>query len=55
MDAHENLEKVGEGTDVKVYKANDKNIGQLFSLKNMRLECDDDGFPPTILCEISIL
>ena len=55
MDSQENLEKAGEGTDVKVYKANDNNTWQLFSLKKMRLGCEDETFPPTILCEISLL
>ena len=55
MDSHENLEKIGEGTDVNVYKANDKNTRQLFSLKKMRLECDAEGFSPTILCENYLL
>ena len=55
MDDHENLEKVGEGTDVKVYKAIDKNTGKLLSLKKMRLERDNEGFTPTVLYEISLL
>ena len=38
MDAYEKLEKVGEGTYGKVYKAKDRNTGALVALKKTRLE-----------------
>ncbi|CAM8966918.1 unnamed protein product [Rhodiola kirilowii] len=55
MDKYEKLEKVGEGTYGKVYKAKDKNSGQLVALKKTRLEMDEEGIPPTALREVSLL
>lgn len=55
MDKYEKLEKVGEGTYGKVYKAKDKTSGQLVALKKTRLEMDEEGVPPTALREISLL
>ncbi|XP_076945243.1 cyclin-dependent kinase B2-2-like [Bidens hawaiensis] len=55
MDAFEKLEKVGEGTYGKVYRARDKATGQIVALKKTRLVEDDEGVPSTTLREISIL
>ncbi|KAJ4807393.1 Cyclin-dependent kinase 2 [Rhynchospora pubera] len=55
MEKYEKLEKVGEGTYGKVYKAQDKATGQLVALKKTRLEMDEEGIPPTALREVSIL
>jgi cyclin-dependent kinase len=55
MDSYEKLEKVGEGTYGKVYKAKDKKTGKLVALKKTRLENDGEGIPPTALREISLL
>ncbi|OIS98159.1 PREDICTED: cell division control protein 2 homolog C isoform X1 [Nicotiana attenuata] len=55
MEKYEKLEKVGEGTYGKVYKAKDKATGQLVALKKTRLEMDEEGIPPTALREISLL
>ncbi|CBI31140.3 unnamed protein product, partial [Vitis vinifera] len=49
------LEKVGEGTYGKVYKAKDKTSGQVVALKKTRLEMDEEGVPPTALREVSLL
>jgi hypothetical protein len=38
MDQYEKLEKIGEGTYGKVYKARDKASGKLVALKKTRLE-----------------
>lgn len=55
MEKYEKLEKVGEGTYGKVYKAQDKKTGKLVALKKTRLEMDEEGIPPTALREISLL
>lgn len=55
MEKYEKLEKVGEGTYGKVYKAKDKASGQLVALKKTRLEMDEEGIPPTALREVSLL
>ncbi len=38
MDQYEKLEKVGEGTYGKVYKAREINTGKLVALKKTRLD-----------------
>lgn len=55
MEKYEKLEKVGEGTYGKVYKAKHKPSGLLVALKKTRLQMDDDGVPPTALREVSLL
>ncbi|PKI41007.1 hypothetical protein CRG98_038535 [Punica granatum] len=55
MEKYEKLEKVGEGTYGKVYKAKDRATGQLVALKKTRLEMDEEGVPPTALREVSLL
>lgn len=55
MEKYEKLEKVGEGTYGKVYKAKDKVTGQFVALKKTRLEMDEEGVPPTALREVSLL
>ncbi|KAE8707211.1 hypothetical protein F3Y22_tig00110386pilonHSYRG00027 [Hibiscus syriacus] len=55
MEKYEKLEKVGEGTYGKVYKAKDKATGQLVALKKTRLEMDEEGVHPTALREFSLL
>ncbi|XP_065847559.1 cyclin-dependent kinase B2-2-like [Euphorbia lathyris] len=55
MEAFEKLEKVGEGTYGKVYRARERATGMVVALKKTRLHEDDEGVPPTTLREISIL
>lgn len=55
MDNYEKLEKVGEGTYGKVYKARDKRTGQMVALKKTRLEIEEEGVPSTALREVSLL
>ncbi|KAL0041280.1 hypothetical protein WJX77_010870 [Trebouxia sp. C0004] len=55
MDQYEKLEKIGEGTYGKVYKAREKNTGKLVALKKTRLEMEEEGVPSTALREVSLL
>jgi len=54
MEQYEKLEKVGEGTYGVVYKAQDGD-GQIYALKTIRLEAEDEGIPSTAIREISLL
>ena len=55
MDKYAKLEKVGEGTFGKVYKAQCKETGRLVALKKTRLEMEEEGVPSTALREVSLL
>ena len=55
MEAFEKLEKVGEGTYGKVYRAREKSTGKIVALKKTRLHEDEEGVPPTTLREVSLL
>ncbi|XP_057973275.1 uncharacterized protein LOC131161489 [Malania oleifera] len=55
MDAFEKLEKVGEGTYGRAYRAREKATGKIVALEKTRLHEDDEGVPPTILREVSLL
>jgi serine/threonine protein kinase len=49
------LEKLGEGNYGCVYKARDRQTGQLVALKKIKLDDEDDGVPSTALREVAIL
>jgi serine/threonine protein kinase len=49
------IEKVGEGTYGKVYKAEDTRNKSIIALKKIRLDQHDDGIPSTSIREISLL
>lgn len=55
MDKYLKVEKIGEGTYGVVYKAQNKETGQIVALKRIRLESDDEGVPCTAIREISLL
>lgn len=52
---YEIKEKVGEGTYGVVYKAVDKNTGNLVAIKKIRLDSEDEGVPSTSIREIALL
>lgn len=54
MELYEKLEKVGEGTYGVVYKAQDAS-GEIYALKTIRLEAEDEGIPSSAIREISLL
>uniref|UniRef100_A0A0G4IDM5 Cyclin-dependent kinase 2 homolog n=1 Tax=Chromera velia CCMP2878 TaxID=1169474 RepID=A0A0G4IDM5_9ALVE len=54
LEKYTKLEKIGEGTYGVVYKAQDQN-GDIFALKKIRLEAEDEGIPSTAIREISLL
>ena len=55
MEAYQKLEKVGEGTYGVVYKAKNRESGDIVALKKIRLEREDEGVPSTAIREISLL
>jgi len=55
LDRYEKQQKIGEGTYGVVYKAKNRETGQLTALKKIRLENEDEGIPSTAIREISIL
>ncbi|XP_041673022.1 cyclin-dependent kinase 12 isoform X2 [Cheilinus undulatus] len=46
---------IGEGTYGQVYKAKDRDTGELVALKKVRLDNEKEGFPITAIREIKIL
>ncbi|XP_002722978.2 cyclin-dependent kinase 3 isoform X1 [Oryctolagus cuniculus] len=55
MDVFQKVEKIGEGTYGVVYKARNKETGQLVALKKIRLDLETEGVPSTAIREISLL
>lgn len=46
---------IGEGTYGVVYKAKDIETGEIYALKKIRLESEDEGIPSTAIREIALL
>lgn len=47
--------KVGEGTYGVVYKAKDQKGNEIYALKKIRLQAEEEGIPSTAIREISLL
>lgn len=54
MERYEKLEQIGEGTYGIVFKAQD-SLGDIYALKTIRLEAEDEGIPSTAIREIALL
>uniref|UniRef100_A0A8R1E2F1 Cell division protein kinase 5 n=1 Tax=Caenorhabditis japonica TaxID=281687 RepID=A0A8R1E2F1_CAEJA len=52
---YDKMEKIGEGTYGTVFKARNKQTGEIVALKRVRLDDDDEGVPSSALREICIL
>ena len=52
---YEKLEKIGEGTYGIVFKAKNRESGEIVALKRVRLDDDDEGVPSSALREICLL
>ncbi|KAL5972235.1 Cyclin-dependent-like kinase 5 [Taenia solium] len=55
LQKYEKLEKIGEGTYGKVYKAKNRETHEVVALKRVRLEDDDEGIPSSAFREICLL
>ena len=55
IDKYEKIEQVGEGTYGVVHKAKDVDTGEIYALKAIRLESEDEGIPSTAIREIALL
>ncbi|KAJ1653593.1 cyclin-dependent kinase 5 [Dispira simplex] len=55
MDKYQKIEKLGEGTYGIVYKAQNRETGEVVALKRIRLDKEEEGVPCTAIREISLL
>lgn len=55
MEKYVKIDKLGEGTYGIVYKAKNKETGEIVALKRIRLDSEDEGVPCTAIREISLL
>jgi len=55
MEKYSKIDKLGEGTYGIVYKAKNRETGEIVALKRIRLDSEDEGVPCTAIREISLL
>ncbi|ESN90086.1 hypothetical protein HELRODRAFT_186224 [Helobdella robusta] len=55
VSSFEKLNRIGEGTYGIVYRAMDRDSGEIVALKKMRMEQEKEGFPVSGLREVNIL
>jgi len=55
MEKYVKIDKLGEGTYGIVYRAKNRETGQIVALKRIRLDSEDEGVPCTAIREISLL
>ncbi|KXN73408.1 protein serine/threonine kinase [Conidiobolus coronatus NRRL 28638] len=55
MEKYQKIEKLGEGTYGIVYKAQNRENGQVVALKRIRLDNEEEGVPCTAIREIALL
>ncbi|KAJ1924668.1 cyclin-dependent kinase 5 [Tieghemiomyces parasiticus] len=55
MEKYQKIEKLGEGTYGVVYKAQNRETGEVVALKRIRLDNEEEGVPCTAIREISLL
>jgi serine/threonine protein kinase len=49
------ISKVGSGTFGTVYKAEEAETGEIFALKKIRIQSEDEGIPRSAIREISLV
>jgi cyclin-dependent kinase len=55
VDKYRKISKIGEGTYGVVYQAEETKTGEIFALKKIRLQAEEEGIPSTAIREISLL